>query len=354
VPTPDPPRTKANSGGVRRLRLAIVAAALVVAVAVYVVPARWERARALSMAARGDFAVAEPGLKTAAERDPTDLDVVKALARGYLSAGDDVRASPFLARWTELRPRQSEPARLRFQNALQLGQTEEALAAGRHLLDLDPADRMARGQVGLVCLSLGKLDEAEQESRHCLRDDPDDPAALLLLGRVLEQKGDRAGAEAVVEGIFARGARSGEAVLLRAVLHLHADQPEKAIPLLRELVERWPGQKRFALYQLVVALKRAGQDEEAARQESLLHQLQTADVLLLDSNSTPHNLPLRVRAARALFAAGRAAEAVALLHAALERDPQFRDAHRLLADWYEKDSQPEEAERHRRLADGSP
>jgi predicted Zn-dependent protease len=357
-PAPGSPQPEANKGRAvrRRWLAALVGVGIFIAAAVaicFFLLGRWDRDRALSLARQGGFAAAQPLLTSAAERDPADVDVVEALARGYLEAGDASRATPWLSRWCSLRPQQTEPAELRFQVALRLGQPEEAVAAGRHLLTLDPTNHKVRTQVALQCQSLGRLDEAEQECRRCLQDAPDDPAALVLLARVLQQKGDRAAAEAIVDGLLTRDVRSGEVVMLRAVLHLDADQPDKAIPLLRQLVDGWPGQKRFALYQLVVALKRAGENEEAARQEALLHQLQEVEVLLLDSNSNPHHLPLRVRAAEALLEVGRDREAVALLQAALERDPHFSDAHRLLAAWYEKGGQPEKAARHRRLAGDS-
>ncbi|HEY8505606.1 MAG TPA: tetratricopeptide repeat protein [Gemmataceae bacterium] len=359
VPAPEPPRAGDRPDRPARRRWPSV----LIGVALFVVPAavvsvvvlgRWDRNRALELFRQGDFAAAEALLKAAAERDPDDAEVAEALARGYVEAGDAAKALPFLTRWCELRPDQVEAADLRFRAALRLDRPEEAIAAGRHLLELDPANGAARAELARLYLSLGRYDEAERECRHRLRDAPDDPAALLLLAKVCQEKGDRAEAEKIVGKLLAGGVRSGEVLMLRAMLYLDADRPEEAVPLLRELAEGWPGQERFALYQLVVALKRAGRDEEAARAEERLHRLQALRVLVLDSNANPHNLPLRARAAEALFEAGRDRDAVALLRDALERDPNFAPAHRLLVGWHEKHGRPAEAARHRRLAGDAP
>jgi predicted Zn-dependent protease len=351
------PRVKEGRSSRRLWLVCLVGGGIVVGVIVaacLLLKGRWDRDRALSLARRGDFAAAEAVLKNAAERDPTDLEVIMTLARGYLDAGEPAKASPLLTRWCELRPQQGEPAELRFRAALQLGLPEAALEAGRHLLSLDPTNGTVRTQVAQVCLSLGRFDEAERECRRSLQDTPGEPVAQVVLAKALSEKGDRAAAEALVEDLLARRVTTAEVLMLRAVLYLDADQPDKAVPVLRQLVDGWPGQKRFALYQLVIALKRAGLEEEAARQEHLLRELQDVEVLLQDSNSNPHNLPLRVRAAEALFAADREREAVALLQAALERDPRYPEAHRLLAAWFEKAGQPVKAAHHRRLAEGSP
>src|SRR5262249_27638325 len=158
----------------------------------------------------------------------------------------------------------------------------------------------------------------------------------------------------IVDRVLEKDGRNNEALLARALLDIDLDRPDQAIPRLRQVLAQDPSQERFILYQLVVALKRAGQDEEAARTGARLAEVQKLAALLQDSQYRSDDLPLQARAAEALFDAGRDKEAVAVLQAALKRDPHFAAGHRLLATWYDKQGQPDKAAEHRRQAGDSP
>ena len=64
---------------------------------------RWvqdgERQEALRLAERGDFSNAEPLLKRVAERHPSDTQVARALALGYLSTDRLAEAETYFGRW---------------------------------------------------------------------------------------------------------------------------------------------------------------------------------------------------------------------------------------------------------------
>ena len=73
-----------------------------------------------------------------------------------------------------------------------------------------------------------------------------------------------------------------------------------------------------------------------------------------DSRQQPGNRALQVQAAETLLAVGKADEGLALLQRVLDREPTHAGAHRALADYYDKQGQPDRAKQHRRLAAGSP
>ena len=90
-----------------------------------------------------------------------------------------------------------------------LGRIEEedgqfALAVGhyRDAMSRDPTLDLHR-QTGRVLRKMGRLDEAEAELREALRLVPSDPHSHLEMARVLEERGDTAGAKAHLESALA-------------------------------------------------------------------------------------------------------------------------------------------------------
>ena len=140
----------------------------------------------------------------------------------------------------------------------------------------------------------------------------------------------------------------GDALLLRAILYREANQPEQAIPLLRQVLALGRQHQQDALYNLSLALASTGQTEEAQRVMAerqalrLEKQLATADYR--------DNPAFRVWVAETRLGAGKADEALRLLEKVLQDDPDYAPAHRVLAVYYEKQGQSDKAAEHRRRA----
>ena len=107
------------------------------------------------------------------------------------------------------------------------------------------------------------------------------------------------------------------------------------------------GQSRARHY-LSLALARTGRDAEARRVLAAEQQFQA--VGLWEKYGRPDTVGYKVTIAEALFAAGKADEAVRLLDQALAQDPKCRAAHKLLADHYEARGEAGKAAEHRRKA----
>lgn len=296
-----------------------------------------ERQEGLRLVRSGSSAAAEPLLQRALARDPRDVEVLSALAVGKLGA-DEPAAEEHLSRWCELRPDETRPFRLRMElrhrqgrqargAAERLRLLEQALADGRRVLERSPNDEVRREVVWLL-LGVGRFDEAERECRRCLVEAPADLWLHFLLARACHGQGRRAEAEALLDPVVREQPRFPEALLLRATLHCAADQPDRAVPLLRQALGL-PGCPRHdCLYQLGLALAAAGQAEEARRvmAEVQLLTLQTAVV----RDHFPDNAAMRVQIAEAMLDAGRAEEARAVLEKVLTDVPDFAPARRLL------------------------
>jgi Tfp pilus assembly protein PilF len=349
TPTPSPPRAR------RLLRLALVLGVLLAGTLAlvwggYRLRQRFDRQNALALARSGDFNKAAPALRQALQRDPRDLDVIQALARGSLDAEDPARAEEYLTAWCGLRPDDPEPRRLRMKAYTKDERHEDALADARWLLQREPDSPDARRQVGALLFSLGRFDEAEREYRTVLAQRPDDRNVILLLGEARRAQGDGAGAAALVDRVLRQDPQFPRALMLRGILYREAGEPERAVEALRQVVALDPTRRRTANYELSLALERAGRTEEARQAMAEVRRLQDAEVFLVASEQQPDNLALRVRAAEALLESGDTRKGLELLDQVLERDPSFRPAHRALADYFERHGDPVQAARHRRAA----
>jgi tetratricopeptide (TPR) repeat protein len=317
-----------------------------------------ERREALRLAHEGRFADAEPLLQRALARRGGDVEVLSALALGKLGS-DDPSAEEYLTRWCELCPGEAQPYRLRLDLRHRLARGErniaerlrrlgQALADGQRVLELDPDHDEVRREVAWLLLGVGRFDEAERACRYCLARGPADPWLLYLLAKACHARGKRAEAEALLDPVVRDQPRFAEALLLRAILHREADQPDRAVPLLRQALalDRCP--RKDCLYQLGLALAGAGQDDEARRVMAEVQLQGLQDAVAFDN--FPNTPAMRVQIGEAMLDAGKPEEALALLEALLAEAPDFAPAHRVLARYYEQKGQADRAAEHRRRA----
>jgi predicted Zn-dependent protease len=319
------------------------------------------RDEAVRTANQGRFADAEPALRAAYARNPDDVEVVETLARGY----DDAKspeAEAFLTRWVELRPDDPNVRRARFEFYRRTKDTAKAFADGRRLLELDRPDsnlrREAYGQLRRTVIaeaySLGDFEDAETLCRAAVQSDRHDRAARSMLAEIRRARGDLAEAGTILDQLLKEFPTHTPAMLARATVYLDAGEPEKAVPLLREILKTDRTRQRTAGAQLVVALERTGQHEEAEKVAAEVRRLQDVEVYGEAMKSQPDNPEIRVRLAERLLADGHTREGVAHLEAVLATDPKNRAAHLALAAHYEKQGQPARAAEHRRLAGPNP
>jgi tetratricopeptide (TPR) repeat protein len=226
---------------------------------------------------------------------------------------------------------------------------EEALADGLRVLELNPQDDAVAQEVVWLHLQLGQFDEADRLCRQCLRRRPGDPWLTYLLASVAHGRGGNAEAQGLLDALLRQYPRFTRGLLLRAVLFKEAGEPDKAIPLLREVLSLDPAFRREARYELSLALARTGQSEEAQR---LMAELQKDNLdKLLASEHNPDTVGAKLHKAEACLAAHQEEEGLRLLNALLEQDPGFAPAHALLASYYERRGQSERAAEHRRRAE---
>lgn len=121
--------------------------------------------------------------------------------------------------------------------------------------------------------------------------------------------------------------------------YLDEGQPEEAVRLLRPALDKAPGniELRYALAQ---SLSAVGMKDEAARQFAKVEQgwKITAEVTRLQDEAmrAPQNIELRIQIGQKLSSIHQDELALIWLHSVLDLDPAHPEAHRLLAEYYER------------------
>lgn len=313
----------------------------------------WERGRVLQIAEAGDFERAGPLLERELARSPWNLDVIQALARGYLAREERSAALPVLDRWCALRPNDPEPFRLRLDAHQKEQRYEAAREDARQLAQLVPEDPKMPLMVASLSFSAGNLESAERDCRAVLKLQPRRRDARRLLAEILRAQGKYDAAAKVLDALLAEKGDDTAVLLGRGSLYVERGEGKKAIPLLEQVLRLDPRRQRTGRYQLVLAYEQAGRAEDVRRVQAELHALQEAEVLSDALGSQPENVEVQVRAARAWLMGPRVAQGLELLGRILERHPEHGGAHTALAEYFERIGQADRAAEHRRRA-GSP
>ncbi|MFQ5968153.1 MAG: tetratricopeptide repeat protein [Acidimicrobiia bacterium] len=159
----------------------------------------------------------------------------------------------------------------------QLGFYEKAEAAFEQAAFLDPGEQAATLSLSLTLQRTGRVEESIDVLRDRVRNSPEDEVAAFFLGQALIRKGITPKDEEFVE---ARSALERSAAALPneasprvelGKLYLKEGQVQRAIEVLGEAVELAPSNRR-ATYQLMIALRRAGRNKEAADLASQVRQ----------------------------------------------------------------------------------
>ncbi|MDD5656628.1 MAG: tetratricopeptide repeat protein [Elusimicrobia bacterium] len=198
-------------------------------------------------------------------------------------------------------PAAAKAARRAFLRATLLQHRGDLAGAARAYdaaLSADPDSPYLLRQAAEAALELGDSDRALALARRLEAADPASPQTRLLLGRVLWAREDAPGAQAAFETAVAIASGSAESVLALGDL-LAERAPERARPLLLRLLKDHPEQAAEARHQL------AGIEYEAGQIDAAIAHLRAGLA------AEPSSLPLRyglAQAYEAKFSTGAAIE----------------------------------------------
>ena len=314
-----------------------------------------ERREALRIAEKGDFSRSEPLLLRCAQRHPNYAAVAKELALGYVRAERFAEAEPYFECWCEANPSDPEPYTQRLTMWVKWNRLRNAVEDARRILKLQPDNRKLNQQLTRWLEIVGEFNEAEQECHRFLQLWPGDPWVLFIQALVYQKTDRPREAAAIVDELISRTQRDiadfPEAYMLRGSLYLNANQLAEAIPWFRRAAAIPGPDQQSALYELAKALNQIGQSQEAEKvmkEARLLQERNFLRELTGETGSSRVSTSAQARLAEEMLNAGRSEDALRLLTRLLEKDPDCAAAHRVLADYYEKQGQSERAAEHRR------
>lgn len=276
---------------------------------------------------------------------PDDAEVLRALVEQHLRLNlGYARVEPHLARLIELQPADPEPLRVRFALRTAHGFQADALADGLRILELAPDDHQVRGLVANLAMNTGRPDAAIPALQVLAAAQPQARGEWgTLLAKAYWEAGDIAKAQEALDRYAPRDSDAARAGLVRGILHAAQNRPEQAIPCLRHAAER-PVERSVALFHLAAALRAAGREEEAKQVLADLDAVKARERLLVDARQRPADLPLQVRAARAMLAEGRPNDAAVLLEEAIRTHGEHPDIREPIAQAYRELGRPELAD----------
>jgi tetratricopeptide (TPR) repeat protein len=231
-----------------------------------------QRLLAQALVANGQAAEALQTLEEAHTAAPDDAELTFALASGYLQAGKVDQASSLFAALTKAQPG-PEMEVLIGRTYRDYGLYDRARASLERALKRDPRARRAHYYLGTIAMMDGvpRFEDAIKEFRAELALAPRDPATNLRLGMALVDAERPAEAQSHLVVAAKSESAPADAFYYLGRCQLDLNNPSEAVGSLQRALAiaavppADPSRLRSVHYQLALALRRAGQDAEAAK-----------------------------------------------------------------------------------------
>jgi tetratricopeptide (TPR) repeat protein len=324
---------------------------------------QWPRAqidleRRLERAQSGDLGKVAARLEAALETpSPEDVVVFEALARGYLENDWVERALNLANLWLERHPDDWEA---RYYRGLALQRkppkTKEAIADLKRALELKPGQSDVLWALADLYMGNDKLEEALPLYESYLESDPANTDALFQLANCqLTSLGEPDKARLTLNKLLAIEPNHVMALYLQAKVELADGLPEKALEWLRR-AERLAPHDPYIVQNLMAVLHDLKRTEEADKYQKLAGEIGQWEGQLIQAKmecrNQPDNAMPRYQAGMLSLKLGQESEAATWFQRALWIEPDHPPTHAALADYWEKHSNPQRADYHRKKAGG--
>jgi tetratricopeptide (TPR) repeat protein len=303
---------------------------------------------------RGDF---DPGIEQYLQAcltptNPQRCAILEVLAQGYIKTYRLLPALDCLDAWLREQPDSIAALMRRGWVRERLDRVGDAAEDYNRVVELDPKHPAGRLRVAQLLRQQGKLTDALPVFKG-LRDDAiHDFTAAIGLAQCYAGLGRTEEARALLEDLDARKPHDPTVLLERARLAMSLGQAKDARGLLRRAAQADP-QSYETHYQLFLCLRRLGEEDEALKAEKQFKAIE-ADLkgmseLTDQLQKAPNDPDLRLRIAEIFLRRGEEKEGVLWLHSVVRLDPRSEEAHRLLAEHYERAGSASRARTHRQF-----
>jgi tetratricopeptide (TPR) repeat protein len=308
---------------------------------------------ALLRAQRGELPDVEQYLRARLEDRRTDpLPTLEVLTAELMRVRRLLEAKLYLDRWLELKPDDPVPLVRRGWVAEHLLDDTAAAQDYQRALVLTPEDDNVRLRLGEIQERTGRAAEAVAHFERLRARQPAEPAVLLGLARCRRQLGQPDEALQLVAAVLADHPQHAQALAERGRLALDSGQTAEAETWLRKAAAQDPHDRQI-VYAYYRCLEQLGKTDEAhaclVRLGELEADARRMKELMEAVAQRPREAPLLYEVGLIFLRDGFKEDGLSWLIAASEADPAHRPTRRALAEYYEQNGQPEQAEEQRRI-----
>jgi len=185
---------------------------------------------------RQDFKAAVDLLKRSADQDPKQKDLWDDLGRAYagLNQLDDAIAA--FRKQIEIDPYHAHANGDLAAELQQQGKLEDAVAAYRKQVEITPSDQLPHKNLGLLLAQMKRDDEARAELETAASIPPDDAQIKLALAQVYARSGNKEKSEALMKAVTGSGAADSGSDIFASALKDNMD-PNEALHDARETLD---------------------------------------------------------------------------------------------------------------------
>jgi tetratricopeptide (TPR) repeat protein len=312
---------------------------------------------ALLQAASGNLTEVEEYLNRQAQLHHERAPLVwEAVAEGDIRVYRILDALACLNVWLQHDPNNVRALELRglaYQNAKSATRGAENY---RLVLDLDPTRSGTRRQLARCLLRMGSYEEALPHLEQLARLNPDDPETQVGLARCQAMLGHPKQARELLAQVLQRHPDHAEALRTRGQFALSNGRPAEAERWLRRAADLLPDdyESQWLLFRSLQAQDKKEAEAQLRKAEAAKDRAERLGELTSRQLSIrPLDPALHYEMGVQLLRSGNDETGVGWLLSALRLDPDYRPAHRALADYYERRGDAERAQEHRRLAEAS-
>jgi len=302
----------------------------------------------LLRAQAGEWPQLERSLWNCVEKNhPQSLEILEALAGGLMREARYSAALGCLNDWLKRDPHNLVALEWRAMTRAYLQNREDAVKDYRHVLDLAPDRWQARLQLAKLLMEMASFSEASRELAILNATHGEQEQAQLAWAQCLLNQGKTDEARGILLKLST--SLEKEPLVFYYLGKLEPD-PADAANWYRKALQIQPGnlEARFGLY---TSLQQAGRSKDAAVELQLYKsassdQGQTRKLHEMMERE-PYNPDVLSKLGAHLLEKYENPQGLYLLRRALAFNPNHRFAHQVLAQYYDKKNQPEQAAKHR-------
>ncbi|MFL5241217.1 MAG: tetratricopeptide repeat protein [Gemmataceae bacterium] len=297
--------------------------------------------RSLLLAQRGEVDGVQSQLRPLIDRGhPQTVQILEALAKGYLRVFRLEEAEKCLKEWLEHDPKSAEANLLLGWSMQQKGMAAESINYFRRSVELDPDNAVPHFQLAMALIDNVQPDEAIDDLRYLAKVQPNNPTVLVSLARCEHALGEIEEARATLDEVLSNYPNNPGALIERGVLANNTESPATAEVYLKKALEIDPSNPQ-GNFNYHLCLIKQGKEKEAAEQQAKIRRIDqdlhdSADLLTSRIPAMPDNPVVHYQAGVILLRLGNDREAERMLFRALKLDPGYVPAQNVLLEHFKK------------------